>query len=120
VFAEIARVLRPGGAVLVSDIVVEDLPPEILGIRQLHSSCVAGAISELAYVAGLREAGLVDVEVRERLVYEAVQLEAFIGSELKDSASSCCGPNLGTLARTWAPRLAGKIWSAKVFARKPA
>ncbi|MDD5306687.1 MAG: arsenite methyltransferase [Deltaproteobacteria bacterium] len=120
VFAEIARVLRPGGAMLVSDIVVKELPPELQEVRHLYSSCVAGAIGEEAYVEGLRKAGLVDVEIRERLVYEAVQLEAFIGSELKDSSSCCCGSSLGGLAKTWAPRLEGKIWSAKVFARKPA
>jgi arsenite methyltransferase len=121
VFAEIARVLKPGGAMLVSDIVAQDLPPEVLEIRQLYSSCLAGAISEEAYLDGLRKAGLTDVEVRERFVYEAVQLEAFVGSELKDTTACCCGgdASLNDLARTWAPRLEGKIWSAKVFARRP-
>ena len=120
VFAEIARVLRPGGAMLVSDIVAKDLPPEILESAHLYSSCVAGAISEEAYLDGLRQAGLTDVEVRERLVYDAVQLEGFIGSELKEgSACCCCGPSAGDLAKTWGPRLQGKIWSAKIFARKP-
>ena len=70
VFAEIARVLRPGGRMLVSDIVAEDLPPEISGNRHLYSSCLAGAISEPAYLDGLRQAGLVEVQVRDRLVYD--------------------------------------------------
>ena len=121
VFSEIARVLKPGGAMLVSDIVARDLPPAIAESRHLHSSCLAGAISEEAYLGGLRQAGLTDVEVRERLVYDAAQIEAFIGSELKEGSSCCCGgPSTSELARTWAPRLQGKVWSAKVFARKPA
>lgn len=119
VFAEIARVLKPGGAMLVSDIVASELPREITESRRLYSSCLAGAISEEAYLEGLRRAGLTDVEVRERLVYDESQIEAFIGSELKQGAC-CCGPSTSELAKAWATRLQGRVWSAKVFARRPA
>jgi arsenite methyltransferase len=121
VFAEIARVLRPGGAMLVSDIVAEDLPPEVRESRHLYSSCVAGAISEKAYLEGLRAAGLVDVEVRDRLVYDAAHIEGVILSEIKEEAARCCcgGGATADQARLWAARLAGKIASVKVFARKP-
>jgi SAM-dependent methyltransferase len=64
VFREIARVLKPGGKMLVSDIVATDLPEEIRRSSTLYSSCVSGAISEDEYLAGLRAVGLVDVEVR--------------------------------------------------------
>jgi SAM-dependent methyltransferase len=121
VFAEIARVLKPGGRMLVSDIVAEGLPPEIAGNRRLYSSCLAGAIGEKDYLDGLRRAGLGDVEVKARLVYDAVQIEAFIGSELNDAAMGCCGGGpTDDLAKAWAPRLAGKVASVKVAARKPA
>ncbi len=121
VFAEIARVLKPGGAMLVSDIVARDLPRELLENRQLYSSCLAGAISEEAYLEGLRKAGLTAVEVRERLVYDQTQIRAFVGSELKESAACCCGGSArNELAERWSTELAGKVWSAKVFARKPA
>ena len=119
VFAEIARVLKPGGRMLVSDIVAQDLPAEIRADRALFTSCVAGAIGEEEYVAGLRAAGLVDVEVRERLVYDADQLEAFFSSELPENErSGCCGGAAPGFAET-ARKMAGKVWSAKVFARKP-
>jgi SAM-dependent methyltransferase len=122
VFAEIARVLKPGGKMLVSDIVAEDLPPEIAGNRQLYSSCLAGAISEPAYLEGLRQAGLVEVEVKDRLVYDCAQIEAFLGSELAEASPGGCGCCRGaprTLAQTWASRLQGKVASLKVSGRKP-
>ncbi len=121
VFSEIARVLKPGGAMLVSDIVAEDLPPEIAANRHLYSSCLAGAISEAAYVDGLHKAGLTEVTVINRLVYDMAQLEMFIGSELEDSESSCCcsGSTVDPqIARRFAEQLSGKIASIKVQARK--
>jgi len=120
VFAEIARVLKPGGRMLVSDIVAEGLPKEIAENRHLYSSCLAGAITEKAYLNGLRGAGLTDVEVKDRFVYDATQIEAFIGSELNYTESgSCCCSAPADLAKRWAPRLAGHIASVKVSARKP-
>ncbi|MFO8071507.1 MAG: arsenite methyltransferase [Polyangia bacterium] len=119
VFAEIARVLKPGGTMLVSDIVAEDLPADIAANRHLYSSCLAGAISEEAYVNGLREAGLAEVEVVDRLVYDTARLEMFIGSELQDTGSSCCCSTVDTaLARRWAEQLTGKVASIKVLARR--
>lgn len=124
VFAEIARVLRPGGAMLVSDIVAEDLPEELKTNRHLYSSCLTGAIPEGDYLGGLRNAGLSDVEVIDRLEYDVRQIEAFIGSELKDTeeneSACCCGgrkPRI-ELARDWAEKLEGKVASIKVFGRK--
>ncbi len=121
VFAEIVRVLKPGGRMLVSDIVAETLPDSIRSSPALYSSCIAGAISEEDYLDGLRDAGLVDVEVRERIVYDDSQLEVFISSELPDNTSvggGCCGTDPGS-AGSIAKSLTGKIWSAKFFARKP-
>lgn len=121
VFAEIARVLRPGGAMLVSDIVAQDLPPQLAENRHLYSSCLAGAISESAYLDGLRQAGLSEVEVKDRLVYDASQLQLFITSELTDTDSNlCCSIDVNDeLARHWASELQGKVASIKVFARRP-
>jgi SAM-dependent methyltransferase len=120
VFAEIARVLKPGGRMLVSDIVAERMPPEMREDRRLYSSCLAGAISEAAYLEGLRTAGLADVEVRDRYVYDEDQLESLIGSEL--SGEGCCGGGQAIpveLCRRMTSQLAGAVASVKVFARKP-
>jgi arsenite methyltransferase len=117
VFSEIARVLRPGGQMLVSDMMARDLPPELLALPVAYASCVAGAIDEDEYLAGLRAAGLGDVEVRDRLVYDAAQITAAALSQLD---CSCGGDQLGELVARYAAQLVGKVWSAKVYARKPA
>ena len=124
VFAEIARVLKPGGRMSVSDIVVQELPDWIRRSQTLYNSCVAGAISEEEYLGGLQSAGLTDVAVRERVVYDETQLEGFIASELPDNveqARSCCcgGPAAADQVKEITRALLGKIWSAKIHARKP-
>ena len=64
VLTEIARVLKPGGRVGVSDVVAEDrLTPEDRAERGGWAGCIAGALSVSEYVAGLEAAGLVDAEV---------------------------------------------------------
>ncbi|HYN68878.1 MAG TPA: arsenite methyltransferase [Candidatus Eisenbacteria bacterium] len=65
VFAEIARVLRPGGRVGVSDIVADDLlTPAQRAERGSYAGCIAGALSFREYRDGLRSAGLTDIEIQ--------------------------------------------------------
>jgi arsenite methyltransferase len=64
VFREIARVLRPGGRIGVSDIVADDtLTPQQRAERGTYAGCVAGALSFSEYRSGLQSAGLTDVSM---------------------------------------------------------
>jgi SAM-dependent methyltransferase len=121
VFAEIARVLKPGGRMKVSDIVVEKLPRWLRTIPSVYNSCVGGAISEGDYLEGLRRAGLTEVEVTERLVYEHGQLADLALSEIPSLWTRVVRRlGLTRLVHRLARSLEGRIWSAKFSAKKTA
>jgi SAM-dependent methyltransferase len=62
VFHEIARVLKPGGRMGITDIVAEDrLTPEERAERGSYTGCIAGALSISEFRAGLEAVGLTDV-----------------------------------------------------------
>lgn len=64
VLAEMARVLKPGGRLGISDVVAEDrLTPEQRAERGSHVGCIAGALSRAEYVAGLEAAGFEAISV---------------------------------------------------------
>src|SRR5207248_4741475 len=64
VLTEIARVLKPGGRIGISDVVAEDhLSAEERAARGSYVGCIAGALSRREYEAGLEEAGFEDVTV---------------------------------------------------------
>jgi arsenite methyltransferase len=64
VFREIARVLKPGGRMGVTDIVAEDhLTPADRAERGSFAGCIAGALSTSEFRAGLAAVGLTDVSI---------------------------------------------------------
>src|SRR5262249_19554113 len=86
VFREIARVLKPGGRVAVSDIALKKpLPPEIGTDLLAYVGCIAGAILIDEYVKGLKAAGFAAVAV----VDTNKDLNAY--AEVEGQAA-CCAP----------------------------
>jgi arsenite methyltransferase len=64
-FAEIFRVLKPGGRFCVSDIVLEgELPAELRRAAELYVGCVAGALGREDYVRIIRETGFAAIEIK--------------------------------------------------------
>ncbi len=118
VFAGIHWVLKPGGRFSISDIVAEKMPDWVQEMGNLYSACISGAIPEVEYLAEMREAGLVEVAVRDRLVYDASQLAGLLDSEV--AASCCCGSDALPKEEVLrvAGALAGKVTSIRVVGRK--
>src|SRR5439155_1073548 len=64
VFSEIARVLKPGGRIGISDVVAEDrLTPQERADRGSYVGCIAGALSFDEYERGLRDAGFTAISI---------------------------------------------------------
>jgi ubiquinone/menaquinone biosynthesis C-methylase UbiE len=65
-FSEIFRILKPGGHLSVSDVVIRgDLPEEIRSASEMYAGCVSGAIEMDKYLKMMSDSGLINVEVRK-------------------------------------------------------
>jgi ubiquinone/menaquinone biosynthesis C-methylase UbiE len=70
VFSEIARILRPGGRMAISDIVTErPLTEAIICDVNLWASCIGGAMQEHDYESVIKEAGLHVTRIQENPQY---------------------------------------------------
>lgn len=119
VFSEIFRVLKPGGRFSVSDIVSEPLPEDVRDVEALYSACISGAIPERDYLDGLKSAGLIDVDVADRMVYDASQLAGLLGAV--DGGGCCCGGPSPAPEQVAAvcDSLAGRVATVRFVGRKP-
>jgi len=91
VFREIARVLKPGGRLALSDIALKrPLPPEVGNDLMAYIGCIAGALPIEDYRAGLAAAGFAHVQV----IDTGSDLNAYAKVE---GQSGCCSPSMSGL-----------------------
>jgi len=70
VFKEALRVLKPGGRLMVSDIVLlADLPQEIANSVSAYVGCIAGASKKSDYLEAIKAAGFAEVKVLDETVF---------------------------------------------------
>jgi ubiquinone/menaquinone biosynthesis C-methylase UbiE len=106
VLREAFRVLKPGGRFAVSDVLVRgDVPEDVRRNMGLWVGCIAGALNEDEYVAGLRAAGFQAVDIEPWREYSAADAQAYF----EDAEQP-----VGDLAAA-----DGRFFSGFVRARKP-
>ena len=109
VFAEIARVLKPGGRMVISDVVLDGrLPEAVEKDVYAYTGCVAGAALRERYFGQLRDAGLGAVEILRDVDYLAA---------LRDSAPEEAEALLRRTGVAW-ESVAGKVRSITFRARR--
>ena len=107
VLREAFRVLKPGGRLAVSDVVVRgDVPADIRRSMELWVGCIAGAMTDSDYEAKLKAAGFADVHVEPWRVYNVEDARAFL-------------TDTGLDVDAIAPQVRDKFASAFVRAQKP-
>lgn len=112
VFEEAFRALRPGGRVMVSDIVLlKDLPEALKKSKKAYAACVSGAVKKDEYLESMKEAGFQKVKIMEEAHFSIEDLISDADVETVVKKLKISGEKLKDVA--------GAIASIKVSGIKP-
>ncbi len=119
VFAEAFRVLKPGGKLAVSDMVLTgELEAGELDRLKAWASCIGGAIALDGYVGKMKAAGFKDVRVESKHVYTREELASMV-SEPSGCGCDCGSPRVVGLEEVADSKALSKVATVKISARKP-
>ena len=91
VFDELFRLLKPGGRIAISDILLKkELPQNLRDNMALYVGCVAGASLVAGYQQYLRDAGFEGILI----VGDESDLNVYKNAE-EGAGTGCCGPKTG-------------------------
>ncbi len=78
IFSEIFRILKPGGRIMISDVVCDSpVPPHIAGNDKLRGECLSGAMEQPYLISVLEAAGFADIRLEKRFLYREVEHHRF-------------------------------------------
>ncbi len=107
VLRETFRVLKPGGRLAVSDIVVRgEVPDQVRRSMEMWVGCIAGALHDHEYIGKLAQAGFDDIDIEPTRVYSIEDARQFLIGE---------GIDVDAIA----PLVQNKFMSAFIQAVKP-
>jgi arsenite methyltransferase len=112
VFSEAFRVLKPGGRIMVSDIVLtKELPDFIKNNMAAYVGCISGAIIKDNYLNTIKKAGFSDVKIIDEVNFPLKYI-------ISDNTAAIVKNDL-SLSENQAKDLEDSILSIKVYASKP-
>lgn len=111
VFKEVHRVLKSGGRMMISDIVLtQPLPDSVMKSVEAYTGCVAGAMLKDDYLALIRSAGFSDVSIVDETVFSLDWILSDPSAQTLIQGLNFSGDELSRIAST--------VYSIKVKALK--